>query len=398
MLGAALGDRLGRRRVFVGGMAVFVLASVACACSPTIEWLVASRVVQGAGAALVVPVALALVSAAYPADVRGRAIGTLEGVTGLATIGGPVVGGAIAGGLTWQAIFWVNVPIGVAVIVLALRVLEESHGEDTTLHLPDVALVTTGALGVVWGLVHGSQSGWTSGAVVLPLVGGALLLAAFVTWQARAAQPLLPPRLLRSRAFSAAVAAGFFLFATVNGSVFFMAQFLQTVLGHGPLAAGLLLVPWTATLILVAPVAGALSDRVGERLLVTGGLLLTAGGFAALALLASPEVSYWHVLAPLVVAGIGMSAAIPAVQVALIGAVDDTEVGKASGVNNTVQEFGGAFGVAVLVAAFTAAGGGYASAGAFSVGFAAAAAATAAFALTGAVAAAALPDRRPAPA
>ncbi len=392
MTGAALGDRFGRRRMFAGGLGLFAAASAACALSGSVEALIAARVVQGVGAALVIPVALALVSAAHPPENRGKAIGILEGVTGLATIAGPIVGGGIAGRIGWEWIFWINVPIGLLAITLAFTQLEESFGEDTALDIRGMALITGGALGLVWGLVRGNTVGWGSLEAVGALAAGALLVVVFVAWELRARQPMLPMSFFGSRAFSAAGAASFFLFAALYGSVFFLAQFLQTGLGYEALEAGLLLVPWTATLILIAPIAGALGDRIGERPLVVGGLAVNAAGLGAIALIAEPGLSYWALLVPLIVTGVGASATIPVVQSALISAVAPTEVGKASGANNMVQELGGAFGVAILVAVFTAAGG-YVSAEAFSDGFTPAIAACAALALSGAIAGAALPAR-----
>ncbi len=337
MTGAALGDRFGRRRMFAGGLGLFIAASAACALSGSIEALIAARVVQGVGAALVIPVALALVSAAFPAESRGKAIGILEGVTGLATIGGPIVGGAVAGGIGWEWIFWINVPIGLVAISLALTRLDESFGEDTALDFRGIALVTGGALGVVWGLVRGNTVGWGSVEIIATLTVGGALIAAFVAWELRAREPMLPMSFFRSRAFSAAAAASFFLFAALYGSVFFIAQFMQTGLGYGPLEAGLLLVPWTATLIVFAPIAGALGDRIGERPLVACGLAVNAAGLGAIALIAEPGLPYWQLLVALIVTGIGASVAIPVVQSALIGAVAPSAVGKASGANNMVR-------------------------------------------------------------
>ncbi|MGH2745183.1 MAG: DHA2 family efflux MFS transporter permease subunit [Thermoleophilaceae bacterium] len=393
LTGAALGDRFGRRRMFAAGLGLFVAASAACALSGSVGVLIAARVVQGVGAALVIPVALALVTTAYPPENRGKAIGILEGITGLATIAGPIVGGAVAGGIGWEWIFWVNVPIGLAALVLALTRLEESFGPDAALDVRGLGLVTGGALGLVWGLVRGNTAGWGSLEVVGALAVGTLLVASFVGWELRAHQPMLPMRLFGSRAFSVAGAASLFLFAALYGSVFFLAQFMQTGLGYEPLEAGLLLVPWTATLIVIAPLAGALGDRVGERPLIVGGLALNAAGLGAIALIAAPGLTYGALLAALIVTGIGASAAIPVVQSALIGSVEPSDVGKASGANNMTQELGGAIGVAILVAVFTAAGG-YASAEAFSDGFAPAIGACAALAFVGAIVATALPVQR----
>jgi EmrB/QacA subfamily drug resistance transporter len=387
---AALGDRFGRRRMFAAGLVLFAATSAACALSPGVGWLIAARAVQGAGAALVISLALAIVSAAYPRERRGAAIGILEGITGLAVVGGPVIGGAISQGLSWEWIFWVNVPIGLVTLPLVLARIDETFGSDTALDVRGLALVGAGALGIVWGLVRGNTGGWGSVEVVGALAVGAALVAAFVAWELRTREPMLPMRFFRSRAFSAGNAATFFLFASLFGAVFFFAQFLQTGLGHDPLEAGLRLVPWTATLFFVAPVAGALADRIGERPLVTGGLALQAAGMAWLALIASPGLSFSELLAPSIVAGLGASAAIPTSANAVVGAVAVDAVGKAAGANGMLRELGGVFGIAVAVAVFAGAGS-YASAAAFSDGFAEAIAVGAGLSLAGAVTGLALP-------
>jgi EmrB/QacA subfamily drug resistance transporter len=220
---AALGDRYGRRRLFAAGLALFVLASAACALAPNVGLLIAARAVQGAGAAMVMPLALALLSAAYPPERRGWALGIFAGVTGLAVLGGPVVGGAITQGIAWQWIFWLNVPIGVAVVPLVLSRIEESLGPQAALDVPGLVLATGAALGLVWGLVRGNSAGWGSVEVLAALAGGVALGAAFVAWELRAREPMLPMRLFRSRAFSAGNAGMFFLWASALSAVFFMA-------------------------------------------------------------------------------------------------------------------------------------------------------------------------------
>ena len=390
---AALGDRFGRRRMFVAGLALFAATSAACALAPGVGWLIAARAVQGAGAALVISLALAIVSAAYPPERRGAAIGILEGITGLAVVGGPVIGGAISQGLSWEWIFWVNVPIGLAALPLVLARIDETFGSDTALDVRGLALVGGGALGIVWGLVRGNTAGWGSLEVVGALAAGAALVAAFVAWELRTREPMLPMRFFRSRGFSAGNAATFFLFASLFGAVFFFAQFLQTGLGHDPLEAGLRLVPWTATLFFVAPVAGALADRIGERPLVVGGLALQAAGMAWLSLIAEPGLAFREMLAPSIVTGLGASAAIPTSANAVVGTVSVQAVGKAAGANGMLRELGGVFGIAVAVAVFAGAGS-YASAVAFSDGFAAAIGVAAALSLAGALTGLALPARR----
>jgi EmrB/QacA subfamily drug resistance transporter len=390
---AALGDRYGRRAFYVAGLGLFAAASAASALAPNVGWLIAARAVQGVGAALVLTLGLALLSAAFPPERRGTAIGLFSAVTGIAVASGPLVGGAIAEGLAWEWIFWLNVPIGLAAIPLVLARIEESFGGDTGLDLRGLALVSAGSFGIVWGLVRGNAVGWGSFEVLASLAAGAMLIAAFVAWEQRAREPMLPMRLFRSRAFSAGNAAIFFTLASLFIGVFFFAQFLQTALGYGPLDAGVRLIPWTATFITVAPVVGALVDRFGERPFMVGGLSLQAVGLGWIALIADPGLSYSEFLLPSIVAGVGVSMAIPSAQNSVVGSVALADVGKAAGANSMMRELGGVFGIAVAVAVF-AGSGGYASAQAFSDGFAPAIAVAAGLSLAGAIAAIALPGGR----
>ena len=390
---AALGDRFGRRRMFTVGLALFVAASAACALAPDAGSLIAARAVQGAGAALVIPNALALVSAAFPAERRGSALGILQGITGLAVVAGPVIGGAIAQGIEWTWIFWLNVPIGLAAIPLALARIEESFGRDTALDAGGFALITGGTLGIVWGLVRGNSAGWGSPEVVGALALGAALVVAFVAWEPRAREPMLPMRFFRSRAFSAGNAAIFLTLASLFGAVFFLAQFLQSGLGYSPLTAGLALLPWTATLFFVAPIAGALVDRFGERPFLVTGLGLQAVGMGWIALIAAPDMAYADMVPALMIAGCGVSMALPAAQNSAVNAVPLDAIGKAAGTNSMLRELGGVLGIAVAVAAFAGAGG-YASAQAFTDGFVPAIAVSAGLSLTGALVGVLVPARR----
>jgi EmrB/QacA subfamily drug resistance transporter len=393
MTAAALGDRFGRRRIFVTGIGVFTLASAACALAPGASWLIAARAVQGVGAAMVMPLAMTLLTAAFPAERRGWALGIFGGVTGLAVGAGPVVGGAIAQGLAWQWIFWLNVPLGLAAIPLALRRVGEGFGLRSAIDLGGVSLVTGAGFALVWGLVRADSAGWGSLEVVGSFTAAAVLTVTLVVWELRAAQPMLPMRLFRSRAFAAGNAVSFFLQASLTGAVFFMAQFQQNVLGQGPLGAGLRLLPWTATLFLVAPQAGKLADRFGDRPLVVAGLLLQAIGLAWVAAIAGPGLFYPAMIAPMIIAGAGISMAMPAAQKSVVTAVGPTEIGKASGTFQTARQFGGAVGVAILVAVFAAAGG-YGSPHLFSSGFKPAIAVAGGLSLAGAIAGLALPPRR----
>ena len=397
MTAAAVGDRFGRRRVFAIGLGVFSAGSAACALAPGVGPLIAARTVQGVGAAMVMPLALALLNAAVPPNRRGWAMGILGSVTALATVVGPVLGGAITQGLAWPWIFWLNVPIGLVTIPLALRRLEESYGPRAALDLPGVALGTGAALGLVWGLVRGSSAGWTSPEVAGALAAGAVLTVAFTIWELRARAPMLPMRLFRIRGFSAGNAAAFLQGASITGAVFFMAQFQQVGLGQDPLGAGLRLLPWGAVPFLIAPRAGKLADRIGERPLVVSGLVLQAAGFAWIALIAAPGLAYPAMLAPMMLSGAGLGLAIPAVTRAAVGSVPRADIGKASGSFSMMRQLGAAFGVAILAAVFAAAGG-YTSPAAFSAGFAPAIAAAAGLALAGALAGLALPGpTRPGP-
>jgi EmrB/QacA subfamily drug resistance transporter len=385
MTASALGDRFGRRRVFAAGFGLFSVASAGCALAPNAGWLVAARAVQGAGAAVLAPLALALLGAAFPPERRGWAVGMLSGITGLATVGGPIIGGAVTQMIGWKWIFWLNVPIGLLAIPFVITRLEESFGPKAALDVRGLALVSAGVLGMVWGLVRASGQGFGRLDVLAPLAVGAILIVAFVVQELRARAPMLPMRLFRSRTFSAGNAACFLLFATITGSVFLMAQYLQTGLGYGPLDTGLRLIPWTAMLVVVAPIAGTLVDRFGSRPVIVVGLTLSTVGMAWLAAIATPGIAYAVLVLPLIVGGIGNSMTIPAAISAVVGSVRPEDIGKASGVNSTVRQLGGVFGVAILALVFTATGG-YASAATFNDGFVAAMATGAVFTLAGAAA------------
>jgi EmrB/QacA subfamily drug resistance transporter len=391
--GAALGDRYGRRNLYAAGLALFSVASAACALSPNVSWLIAARAVQGAGSALILPLGLALLSAAFPPERRGAAIGIFSAITGLSVASGPLIGGAVVQGLNWEWIFWLNVPIGLVAIPLVLTKMKESFGPDTAIDVRGLALVSAGALGLVWGLVRGNAAGWGSAEVVASLAAGVLLVVAFVRWEQRAPEPMIPMSFFRSRAFSAGNAAIFFTLASLFTGVFFFSQLFQTVLGYGPLDAGLRLLPWTATFMTVAPIAGALADKIGERPLMVVGLTLQAAGLIWIALIVDPSVHYTQLLAPLIVAGVGVSMAIPAAQNSVIGSLSADAVGKAAGANSMMRELGGVFGIAVTVAVFSAAGG-YASPTSFTDGFGPAIGVAAGLALAGAAAGLALPGRR----
>jgi EmrB/QacA subfamily drug resistance transporter len=341
LTGATLGERYGRRRVFVIGLSLFTGGSAAAALAPGIGALVAARAVQGVGAAMVVPLTLTLLSAAVSPQRRGLALGAWGAVGGLAIAIGPLVGGAVVEGASWQWIFWLNVPIGVALVPIARARLTESRGPATSLDLPGLVLASVGLFGIVLGVVRGNAHGWTSATVLPPIVIGALLVAAFIGWELRTREPMLPLQLFRNRGFALTNAASLLMFFGMFGSIFLLAQFLQVVQHYSPLQAGIRTLPWTAMPVLIAPFAGALSDRIGGRALLVTGLALQAIGLGWLAAVTTPVLS----------------------------SVRRDQEGIASGANNAIRELGGVFGIAVLGAVFSAHGS-YASGAAFVSGLA----------------------------
>jgi EmrB/QacA subfamily drug resistance transporter len=393
LTGAALGDRFGRRRMCAVGLTIFVAASAAAALSTNIHMLVVARAVQGAGGALVTPLTLTLLSAAFPVQRRGLALGIWTGVSGISVAGGPIVGGAVTQGISWHWIFWLNVPIGLALLPFILTKLDESHGPYDRLDLPGLAFVSAGLFAIVWALINANDNGWTSAQTLLMLTAGAVLLTAFVLWERRTLSPMLPLRFFRSRAFTVANVASLCMFFGMFGSIFLLSQFLQTAQGYSPLAAGVRLLPWTAVPLAVAPPSGILAERIGGRPLMVVGLALQAISLAWLAAIASPTVSYLELVWPFIVAGTGMAMFLAPTPLVVLGAVQPEEEGQASGATNAIREIGGVFGVAVLAAVF-AAHGGYGSPHSFTSGLTAAAWVGAAVLGVGAVLALALPRHK----
>jgi EmrB/QacA subfamily drug resistance transporter len=353
---SAIGDRLGRRRVFLAGISVFTLASAAAAVATEPWMLTAARAVQGAAAAAVMPLSLTLLAAAVPERLRNAAVGIWGGISGLGVAVGPVVGGAVTDGLTWNWIFWLNVPVGIIAVPLAAMVLRESRGAVSKLDPIGLVLSSAGVLALVWGVVHGADDGWTSTGVLAALAGGAVLLAGFLAWERRAAAPMLPLRLFRSRSFSLVNAVTFTFSLGVFGAVFLLAQFFQVVQGLSPLESGLRTLPWTLAPMFVAPVAGLLVDRIGARTLIVAGQTLLAAGLLWIALASSVDVGYGALVAPFVLAGVGMGLTFAPMTTTVLGSVRPGAHGVASGTNNTVREVGVAMGVAVLASVFASYG------------------------------------------
>jgi EmrB/QacA subfamily drug resistance transporter len=357
LTGAALGDRFGRRRMFLVGMTIFTAASAAAALAPTTGLLVAARAVQGSGAAIVTPLTLTLLAEAFPKEKRGMAIGVWSGISGIAVAIGPLVGGAVVEGISWHWIFWLNVPIGIVIMPLALRWLTESHGPYGTLDLRGLALASVGAFGLVFGLVRAQSLGWTSATVLTSLIGGAVLLAAFVAWELRTSEPMLPMAFFGKRSFAVTNVASLSMYFGMFGSIFFLSQYMQNVLHNTPLQAGLKLLVWTGASMVVAPFAGVFSERFGSRPFMVGGLSLQAGGLAWLTLMASTHLPYSHMIVPFIMAGGGMALVFAPSANAVLSSVHTQQAGQASGANNAIREVGGVLGVAILASIFTGAGG-----------------------------------------
>jgi EmrB/QacA subfamily drug resistance transporter len=356
LTGAALGDRFGRKRMFLLGLAVFTAASAAAALARSTDLLIAARAVQGAGAAIVTPLTLTLLAEAFPQERRGIAIGIWSGISGVAVALGPLVGGAVVQGISWHWIFWINVPIGLAVIPLAMRILRESHGPYGKLDLPGLALASTGLFGVVFGLVRAQSLGWGSAPILASLLLGLLLLAGFVLWERRTPEPMLPMYFFAKRSFAVTNVASFAMYFGMFGSIFFLSQYMQNVLGNTPLQAGLKLLVWTGGTMVVAPLAGVFSERFGSRLFMFAGLSLQAGALAWLNSMTATHLAYSRMLVPFFMAGAGMALVFAPSANAVLSSVRTDQAGQASGANNAIREVGGVLGIAVLATVFTGSG------------------------------------------
>ncbi|HVA86347.1 MAG TPA: DHA2 family efflux MFS transporter permease subunit [Candidatus Saccharimonadales bacterium] len=356
LTGAALGDRFGRRRLFVMGLAIFTLGSAAAALSPSSQVLILARAMQGLGGAIVTPLTLTILSAGVPPERRAVALGAWGGVGGLAVAIGPLVGGAISQGISWHWIFWLNVPIGIVAMTLAYFRLEETHGPEGSLDLLGLALASGGLLGLVWGVIHGNDRGWTDAQVLGAVAVGAILLVAFFAWEARTRHPMLPLSMFRSRGFSAANLVSFLMYFGMFGSVFLLVQYFQLVQGMKPFDAGLRTLPWTAMPIFVAPLAGLATPRLGTRPILVGGMTLLTIGLAWIAAVLTPTTDYIELVPGFVLSGIGTGLFFAPIANVVLSAVRREQEGKASGANNAIREVGGVFGVAVLASVFSAYG------------------------------------------
>jgi EmrB/QacA subfamily drug resistance transporter len=353
---AALGDRIGRRRMFVAGIALFTLASAAAALSTESWMLTVSRAIQGLGGAAVAPLSLTLLAQAVPDRMRNAAVGIWGGISGLGVAVGPVVGGAVTEGLDWSWIFWLNVPVGILAVVLARTVLRESRGGAVKLDPLGLLLSAGGMLLLVWGIVDGPDQGWSSAGVLFRLVAGAALLAGFIAWQRRNSTPMLPPSLFRSRGFSLVTVVTLTFSAGTFGAVFLLAQFFQVVQGLSPLDAGIRTLPWTMAPMIVAPLAGVFADRLGVRNLIVAGQALLAAGILWIGLATTVDVGYGDLVIGFVLAGVGMGLTFAPISTMALASVTARERGVASGTNNTIRELGVAVGIAALASIFSSAG------------------------------------------
>ena len=389
---AALGDRFGRRRIFTIGLALFTVASAACALAPSASDLIAARTVQGLGGAIVLPLSLTILTTAFPAERRGTIVGIYGGLAGLAVAAGPLVGGLVTQGINWHWIFWINVPIGVAAVALSLRLLPESYGVRERLDLTGVALVTGGVVAIVWALVRANQAGWASPEIVITLAAGTVLLVAFVAWENRVPEPMVPLRLFRDRAFAMGNATMFLMSGAIFAGAYLVAEEFQFARSYSPVSTGLRLLPFFATPMIISPLAGALSDRTGRRPVMVTGLALLSAGFTWVAFRGSLTTSWVELTLALLVAGVGISMALPTVPTAVLNAVAPREMGKASGINYMAQRLGGVFAIAISTAVFTAHGH-LGTPASVTAGFKPALAACAGFALLATFSAAAITSR-----
>ncbi len=367
LTGAALGDRFGRKRMFMIGIALFTMSSAAAALAPSTGALIVARASQGMGAAIATPLTLTLLADAFPPDKRGLALGVWSGISGIAVALGPLVGGAVIQAASWHWIFWLNVPIGAVLVPLAALRLAESHGPSARLDLRGLALGSAGLFGIVFGLVRSQSLGWGSVTVLAALAAGAALIAAFVAHERRTPEPMLPMEFFARRGFAVTNVVSLAMYFGMFGSIFFLSQFLQEVLGNSPLQAGVKLLVWTGATMLVAPLAGYFSERFGSRLFMAAGLGLQAIALGWLAALAGVHESYASMIAPFVLGGSGMALVFAPSANAVLASVRSDQAGQASGAANTIRELGGVLGVAVLATVFTSHGG-YASAQAFVAG------------------------------
>jgi EmrB/QacA subfamily drug resistance transporter len=350
LLGGSLGDRYGRRRVFVVGVGAFTGASLLCAVSPSVEFLIAARMLQGVGGALLTPGSLAIIEASFRPEDRARAIGAWSGLGGVATALGPLLGGYLIGAISWRAIFFINLPIGIFVAWAATEHVPESRDPMATeggLDIGGAVLAALGLAGTTFALIEAPGKG-ASAAVLVAAIGGVAAIVAFFWMERRAAMPMLPLQIFRSRQFSAANAVTFVVYAALGGFFFLLVSFLQISMGYTPIEAGSAALPVTLLMLAFSARSGALAQRIGARLPLTLGPLIIAAGLL-LMMTIDPGDSYWtSILPPIVVFGAGLTLVVAPVTATVLAAADSRHSGIASGVNNAVARVAGLLAVAIL--------------------------------------------------
>ncbi|WP_125567956.1 MFS transporter [Companilactobacillus insicii] len=356
LVGVSLGERLGRRKIYNIGIFIFTLGSILCAISDNITFLVFARVIEGIGASVMTPMSMAILTNALPISERGKALGIWSGIGGLALIVGPSLGGFIVTQFTWQWIFWINVPIGIIAICLSKKILPESTGDGDKTNILDALLIIITSAGIIWSL---SEITSTSSLLLPSVIGIFSLLSGiwFVFRQKGEDRPMIPLGYFKSVTFSGGNIATFLLYGSMYGVVFFLPQFLQVVGKSSSLDAGLKILPWTGTLVIVAPFAGKSVDKYGEKMISTLGLLFQGVGYLLIMIFVNEHSSYLIMVLPLALAGVGLSMAGPALQKAVLGSVDKIDIGKASGIYNVFRLLGGAVGTTVSVLVFYKFGG-----------------------------------------
>jgi EmrB/QacA subfamily drug resistance transporter len=365
---AILGDRFGRRTVFVGGIAIFTLGSALAALSTSAGMLVLARAVQGVGGSVIFPLALTLLVQSVAPERRGIAIAGLSGMSGLAIALGPWVGGMVVQLGDWHWIFWLNVPIGLVLIPAALRLLRQSHGPYSRLDVTGTVLVTAAALGIVYALVRSGRLGWLDPEVLLPLACGIALLISFARWESRVPNPVVPPAMFQRRGFALTNLSALLIQGGMFGAVFLLTQFLQDGLHYRPMTAGLSTLPWTFMPVLVVPAAAIFAGRFGVHRLMVAGAVLQTVALAWLAVVSSPTVAYPILLPAMVVAGLGMGLFFALNARQMLDFTQADEEGVASGINNALRQLGVVLGIAVLSGVFTGTGGSLHTASAFATG------------------------------
>jgi EmrB/QacA subfamily drug resistance transporter len=398
LVAGALGDRYGRRRVFVIGVVWFAVASAACAAAPGAGTLIAARALQGVGAALLTPGSLAILQAAFRPDDRGRAIGAWSGIGGVASAIGPFLGGWLVAAASWRLIFVINLPIAAAVVIVSLRHVPETEDTEATgrVDLVGGVLVTAGLVGVVYALIEGASGGVGS---VASLVLGLACLAGFLFWEARAAHPMLPLSLFRNVQFTATNLVTFVVYGALGGALFLLPIQLQQVSGYSPLQAGIALLPVTAIMLVLSARSGALAARIGPRLQMSVGPLIVGAGMALFVLVGVDGSYATRVLPAVVVLGFGLATTVAPLTTTVLAALPAQHSGMASAVNNDVARAAGLIAVAVLPAAAGLTGEAYLHPDAFSAGFHTAVLVCAVLCVAGGALAALLirnPARRPA--